>query len=112
MKLYHQFKAVNQTVLALAIFLLFYCLFAPAAHAAGSGMPWEGPLQNILDSVSGPVAQIMGAITIILTGLAYASGEGGAGMRKLIQIVFGLSIAFTASSFFLGFFSFSGGATI
>jgi type IV secretion system protein VirB2 len=112
MTLYHQIRAINQTILCLGLFLLVFCLFTPAAHAAGSGMPWEGPLQNILDSVSGPVAQIMGAITIILTGLAYASGEGGAGMRKLIQIVFGLSIAFTASSFFLGFFSFAGGATI
>ncbi|MEO0883029.1 MAG: TrbC/VirB2 family protein [Pseudomonadota bacterium] len=112
MTLYHQVKAINQTLFAIGVFVLITALFTPAAYAAGSGMPWEGPLQNILDSVSGPVAQIMGAITIILTGLAYASGEGGAGMRKLIQIVFGLSIAFTASSFFLGFFSFSGGATI
>ncbi len=32
--------------------------------------------------------------------------------RKLIQIVFGLSIAFAASSFFLSFFSFSGGAVV
>ncbi|MFH0089800.1 conjugal transfer protein TrbC, partial [Pseudomonas aeruginosa] len=34
------------------------------------------------------------------------------GFRKLIQIVFGLSIAFAASSFFLSFFSFSGGAVV
>jgi energy-coupling factor transporter ATP-binding protein EcfA2 len=32
--------------------------------------------------------------------------------RKLIQIVFGLSIAFAASSFFLSFFSFGGGALV
>ena len=31
------------------------------------------------------------------------------GFRRLIQIVFGLSIAFAASSFFLSFFSFGGG---
>jgi type IV secretion system protein VirB2 len=30
----------------------------------------------------------------------------------LIQIVFGISIAFTASSFFLTFFSFGGGALV
>jgi hypothetical protein len=41
-----------------------------------------------------------------------AFGETSGGFRKLIQIVFGLSIAFAATSFFLTFFSFGGGALI
>ena len=82
------------------------------AHAAGSGMPWEGPLDQILQSIEGPVAKILATIVIILTGLGLAFGESGGGMRKLLQIVFGLSIAFAATSFFLTFFSFGGGATI
>ncbi len=82
------------------------------AFAAGSGMPWEGPLQSILDSVQGPVARIMAVIVIIVTGLTLAFGDTSGGFRKLIQIVFGLSIAFAASSFFLSFFSFAGGAVL
>ena len=84
----------------------------PAAHASGSSMPWEGPLQSILDSIQGPVARIIAVIIIISTGLALAFGDTSGGFRKLIQIVFGLSIAFAASSFFLSFFSFSGGAVV
>ena len=80
------------------------------AHAAGSGMPWEGPLTQVLASIEGPVARILATSVIILTGLALAFGESGGGMRKLLQIVFGLSIAFAATSFFLSFFSFGGGA--
>ena len=45
-------------------------------------------------------------------GLTLAFGETGGGFRRLIQIVFGLSIAFAASSFFLSFFSFGGGALV
>lgn len=86
-------------------------LLALPAHAAGSGMPWEGPLQSILESIEGPVAKILATIVIILTGLTLAFGESGGGMRKLLQIVFGLSIAFAATSFFLSFFAFGGGAT-
>lgn len=86
--------------------------FATAAHAAGSSMPWEGPLQSILESIQGPVARIVAVIIIISTGLALAFGDTSGGFRKLIQIVFGLSIAFAASSFFLSFFSFSGGAVV
>ncbi|WP_442593265.1 TrbC/VirB2 family protein [Parapusillimonas sp. JC17] len=95
--------------LLLAMMLM---LLAGAAHAAGSSMPWEGPLQSILESIQGPVARIVAVIIIIATGLALAFGDTSGGFRKLIQIVFGLSIAFAASSFFLSFFSFSGGAVV
>lgn len=87
-------------------------VLAPAAHASGSSMPWEAPLQKILDSVEGPVSKIIAVIIIIATGLALAFGDTSGGFRKLIQIVFGLSIAFAASSFFLSFFSFGGGALV
>jgi type IV secretion system protein VirB2 len=87
-------------------------LMASAAPAAGSGMPWEEPLQKVLDSVQGPVAKIVAVIIIITTGLTLAFGETAGGFRRLIQIVFGLSIAFAASSFFLSFFSFGGGALL
>ncbi|RPT97504.1 conjugal transfer protein TrbC [Pseudomonas aeruginosa] len=97
--------------LLLAALLLF---LAGTAQAAGSSMPWEGPLQSILESIQGPVARIVAVIIIIIiaTGLALAFGDTSGGFRKLIQIVFGLSIAFAASSFFLSFFSFSGGAVV
>ncbi len=87
-------------------------LVASPALAAGSSMPWEAPLQKILDSVEGPVSKIVAVIIIIITGLTLAFGETSGGFRRLIQIVFGLSIAFAASSFFLSFFSFGGGALV
>ena len=82
------------------------------AHAAGSNMPWEQQLNQILQSVEGPVAKIIAVIVIIVTGLSLAFGDTSGGFRRLVQIVFGLSIAFAASSFFLSFFSFGGGVVI
>ena len=87
-------------------------LLSGSAFAAGSNMPWEQPLQQILDSVQGPVAKIVAVLIIIVTGLTLAFGETSGGFRRLIQIVFGLSIAFAASSFFLTFFNFGGGALV
>lgn len=75
-------------------------------------MPWEAPLQQILESIEGPVAKIVAVIVIIITGLSLAFGDTSGGFRRLVQIVFGLSIAFAATSFFLSFFSFAGGAVI
>ncbi|HWJ68972.1 MAG TPA: TrbC/VirB2 family protein [Sphingobium sp.] len=97
---------IAATAIALAITV------ATQVQAAGSGMPWEEPLQQVLESVQGPVAKIVAVIIIIVTGLTLAFGETAGGFRRLIQIVFGLSIAFAASSFFLSFFSFGGGALI
>ena len=87
-------------------------LFSIPAWAAGSNMPWEQPLNQILQSVEGPVAKILAVIVIIVTGLSLAFGDTSGGFRRLIQIVFGLSIAFAASSFFLSFFSFGGGVLV
>jgi len=97
---------------SLAVVAALSLVFAAQAHAAGTGMPWEQPLQQILDSVQGPVAKIIAVMIIITTGLTLAFGETSGGFRRLIQIVFGLSIAFAASSFFLSFFSFGGGALV
>jgi type IV secretion system protein VirB2 len=92
--------------------LMTTCFAVNPAFAAGSNMPWEQPLNQILQSVEGPVAKIIAVIIIITTGLSLAFGDTSGGFRRLIQIVFGLSVAFAASSFFLSFFSFGGGVVI
>ena len=102
---------VRHRVRTVVAVLLLECA-TTSAHAAGSNMPWEQPLQQILQSIEGPVAKIMAVIIIIVTGLTLAFGDTSGGFRRLVQIVFGLSIAFAASSFFLSFFSFGGGAVV
>jgi type IV secretory pathway VirB2 component (pilin) len=106
--LFHRFRRRLEVAYAV---ILFAALTAPA-YAAGSNMPWEQPLTQILNSIQGPVAKVVSVIVIIVTGLSLAFGESSGGFRRLIQIVFGLSIAFAASSFFLSFFSFGGGALL
>ncbi|MBK8629502.1 MAG: TrbC/VIRB2 family protein [Sphingomonadales bacterium] len=108
----HPLFRLHARAATLALGALVTLALSTPAHAAGSSMPWEAPLQSILESIQGPVAQIMAVIIIIATGLTLAFGDTSGGFRRLIQIVFGLSIAFAASSFFLSFFSFGGGALV
>jgi type IV secretion system protein TrbC len=105
-------RRIRRRFADLATITFISVAFAPAAYASGSSMPWETPLNQILESVQGPVAKIMSVIIITVTGLTLAFGDTSGGFRRLIQIVFGLSIAFAASSFFLTFFSFSCGALV
>ncbi|MGH6956447.1 MAG: TrbC/VirB2 family protein [Caulobacteraceae bacterium] len=102
---------LSRRLVAASAFALAAAMSAPA-RAAGSSMPWETPLNQILESIQGPVAKVISVIIIVVTGLALAFGDTSGGFRRLIQIVFGLSIAFAASSFFLSFFSFGGGALV
>ena len=85
-------------------------ILSNAAHGAGAGMPWETPLNNFLTSLTGPVAKIAGVAAVVLTGLGMAFSEGGSGMRKLVTVAFGLTIAFAATTFFLPLFGYAGGA--
>jgi type IV secretion system protein TrbC len=86
-----------------------------AAHAAtggaGGAMPWEGPLTAVMDSITGPVARIVAILIIVATGMTLAFGDVGQGFKKLLQILFGLAIAFAATSFFLPLVG-GGGATL
>jgi type IV secretion system protein TrbC len=91
---------IRRRIAAATAFAVFALVTAPA-FAAGSNMPWEQPLNQILESVQGPVAKVVSVF-----------GETSGGFRRLIQIVFGLSIAFAASSFFLTFFQFGGGVLV
>lgn len=102
----------SQIVLTTLLSVSAPLLATGSAHTAGSNMPWEQPLQQVLQSVEGPVAKILAVIIIITTGLTLAFGDTSGGFRRLIQIIFGLSIAFAASSFFLTFFSFGGGVLV
>ena len=103
---------MHRRIAQLAIATLVLAASGQAAVAAGSGMPWEAPLQRILESIEGPVAKVIAVVTIILTGLSLSFGDMGGAFRRMVQVVFGLSIAFAATSFFLSFFSFAGGALI
>ena len=78
----------------------------------GGGMPWEGPLQQLLTSLTGPVSQVIGAVAIIGLGIGIAFSEGGSMMRKALWVVMGLAIAFNAVSWGLGFLGYSGGLLV
>ena len=93
------------------VMLTIIALTGPA-YAAGSGMPWEGPLEQIVDSITGPVARAAAVIAIVIAGVTIIFSEGGGGVRKLAFVGLGIAIMFAAVSFFLDFFGFAGGAVL
>jgi type IV secretion system protein VirB2 len=75
-------------------------------------MPWEGPLQRILSSLQGPVARILGVVSIVLVGLGLAFSEGGSTMRKAVFVVIGLAVVFNAALLVATLFNAGSGAVL
>jgi type IV secretory pathway VirB2 component (pilin) len=101
-----------RNLVTFSVIVAVVLLGAGDALASSAGMPWEGPLNRILQSLTGPVAKAVGVFSIVGLGFGIAFSEGGSGLRKALWVVLGLAIAFSATSFFLSFMGFSGGLAV
>jgi type IV secretion system protein VirB2 len=100
---------IKPFIVLMAMVILFIC---PELFASDSGMPWEDPLNQITDSLTGPVARSVGLISLAMTGITLAMGEAGGLFRRLVQVVFGLSIAFSATTWGMSLFGTASGALL
>ncbi|WP_235424050.1 TrbC/VirB2 family protein [Citrobacter koseri] len=67
-----------------------FCLFVlpgMALASTSSGMPWEGPLQKVVDSVTGPVAFGISVLAVAVAGLTLAFGGQLDGFIQKITIL-------------------------
>jgi type IV secretion system protein TrbC len=86
-----------------AMAIIAAALMAPAvAHAAGAGagaaMPWTGPLQALLDNLSGPTARIVAGLGFVIGGGIWAFSRSEEGAKRFGQIVIGAAIAIGAAN--------------
>ena len=79
-----------------ALLLLALSLVVPATSYAQS--PWERAALNLEASFTGPLARSLALVSIVIGGLMFMFGEGGA-KRQVSGIVFGGGLALFASQF-------------
>lgn len=61
---------------------------APTLASTGGGLPWEGPLQQIQESITGPVAGFIAlAAVAIAGGMLIFGGELNDFARRLMYVV-------------------------
>lgn len=87
------------TLILFTAFLVLVGAEPALATPAGTAMPWDTPLTNLLNNLQGTVARIAITVAIVLTGLIFAFGEAGSGLRKVMGIAFGGALALGALAF-------------
>ena len=88
---------------ALGAALLVGC--ALEAHAGGTGLPWDSPIEKISAGLSGPVAFLFALGGMIVLGVRWVfGGEMGAMTRSLLTAVAGIALLVFAADFVAGLF--------
>lgn len=77
-------------------------IFVPAPSFAQS--PWEHAAANLEASFTGPLARSLALVAIVIGGLMFMFGEGGA-KRQISGIVFGAGLALFAAQFLAWLFA-------
>lgn len=94
------------------LLLTVFLILATGAMASATNMPWEGPLDKLLKSLTGPVARTVIVLALAGTGGTLAFGETPSAIKRMLQIVFGATIIFAAGSWGPTFFGFTGSALL
>ena len=85
------FRILRDVFAAIAALFLF-----PRPSFAQS--PWEQAASNLETSFTGPLARSLALVAIVIGGLMFMFGEGGA-KRQIAGIVFGGGLALFAAQF-------------
>ncbi len=85
--------------------LLLTIFSSPLLASSFESLPWDTPGQRIESWLTGSVAKIVAIILIAVSGIMFANGEHGSAFRRMMGVVFGISIAVGAVSIYasLGF---------
>lgn len=79
-----------------AIVFISFMLMSKYAYA----LPWDGPLQQLADSLTGPVAKSIGVIALAITGAMLAfGGELSEFAKRMCMVVLALAVMLLASNF-------------
>lgn len=74
--------------LAVGFLACGYLIAFPSEASSGGGLPWEGPLQQIQQSITGPVAGFIAlAAVAVAGGMLIFGGELNDFARRLMYVV-------------------------
>ena len=89
-------RRIGVVALSITLLLIPRLVFAQSS-------PWERAASNLERTFTGPLARSLALVAIVIGGLMFMFGEGGA-KRQISGIVFGGGLTLFASQFLLWLF--------
>ena len=86
----------TRSLVALGVIALLTLVSASDLWAAGLGgpdMPWNTPLQRLLDNLSGQTARTLGMLMFVVGALTWGFSRNEEHVRRFGTIVFGCAVA-------------------
>src|SRR5664279_331707 len=88
--------SITTALLTIALVVPDIALAAPVG--GGAVMPWTGPLQSLLDNLSGPTARIIGALAFVVGGALWAFTRHEEGAKRFGQAIVGIAVMIGAAN--------------
>ena len=93
---------LTRAALCIAVGVVVLALLPAVASAApvggGADMPWTGPLQSLLDNLSGTTARILGALAFVVGGAIWAFTRHEEGAKRFGQAIVGIAVMIGAAN--------------
>ena len=71
---------------------------AAFAGTGGSDMPWNGPMQAILDNITGPTGKIIAGLLIALGGIVWGFTRHEEGFKRVAQAIVAIGLILGATN--------------
>ena len=86
---------LKRSLLMLGCLVAFTLLQAPELWASGTGpeMPWNSPLENLLDNLSGPTARTLGMLMFVIGGITWGFSRSEEHVKRFGGALFGCAMA-------------------
>jgi type IV secretory pathway VirB2 component (pilin) len=64
----------------------------------GTDMPWNGPMQAILDNITGPTGKIIAGLLIALGGIVWGFTRHEEGFKRVAQAIIAIGLVLGATN--------------
>jgi type IV secretion system protein TrbC len=84
-----------------AAWLVTAALLGRGAAYGGTGgtdMPWNGPMQAILDNITGPTGKIIAGLLIALGGIVWGFTRHEEGFKRVAQAIIAIGLVLGATN--------------
>lgn len=93
-----QARGHARRVAALAVTAALGGRSAALAGTGGTDMPWNGPMQAILDNITGPTGKIIAGLLIALGGIVWGFTRHEEGFKRVAQAIIAIGLVLGATN--------------